>query len=72
MKKEMISVSEAAEKLGISVERVRVLCRDGRVKGAQMVGKVWVLPAQPQVVAAGRQRPGKVKLVPARKAKAKQ
>lgn len=66
-KQEMISVRQAANKLGISVERMRVLCRDGRVKGAQMVGKVWILPAEPKVSAAGRQRPGKLLLEPGKK-----
>jgi len=39
-----ISLAEAAERIGVSVERLRVLCKARRVKGARLVGRVWLLP----------------------------
>lgn len=58
----MISVKQAAALLGVSDSRVRVLCRDGRIKGAALVGSTWVIPANPVVAAAERVRPGKIDL----------
>ena len=40
-----IPLAEAAERIGVSVERLRVLCKARRVKGARLVGRVWLLPA---------------------------
>lgn len=42
---ELMSAKKAAEKWGISQRRVAVLCSDGRIENAQMVGNAWVLPA---------------------------
>ena len=38
----LLSVTEAAQKLGISVQRVRVLLAQGRLKGKK-VGGTWVV-----------------------------
>lgn len=58
----MISTKEAAALLGISDRRVRVLCEEGRIQGAERVGGSWVLPDKPQVIAVDRRRPGKVEM----------
>ena len=42
---EYISVTEAAEKWGLSRKRVQVLCVSDRIQGAQRVGKYWAIPA---------------------------
>lgn len=42
---EYISITETAEKWGISTRRVRTLCAADRVPGAQRVGACWVIPA---------------------------
>lgn len=39
-----ISVQEAAEKWGISDRRVRILCQEGKIKGAFKEGKTWRIP----------------------------
>jgi excisionase family DNA binding protein len=39
----MISVSEAAEGLGLSVQRVRALIAEGRLK-AQKIARDWAIP----------------------------
>ena len=42
----MISVAEAAERLGISRQRISRLCKDRRIPGARLVGgRTWMLPA---------------------------
>jgi hypothetical protein len=39
-----ISVSEAAKKWGISVRAVNYKCTSGRIKGAQKIANIWVIP----------------------------
>jgi DNA (cytosine-5)-methyltransferase 1 len=40
----MISVTEASKKWGISTRRIQVLCKEGRIQGAQLVGTCWTIP----------------------------
>lgn len=40
-----ISAKEAAEKWNISQRRVSILCAEGRVEGAMMVGNMWIIPS---------------------------
>ena len=57
----MKSITQAAEILGISGRRLRVLCAQDRVRGAIKVGGMWILPDTLTVLPAGRVRPGKIK-----------
>ena len=41
----VIGTQEAAEKLGLSVERVRQLIQEGKIS-AQKVGRDWIIPEQ--------------------------
>lgn len=41
---EYITVSEAAEKWGVSIRRVQMLCNEDRIKGAVRFGPVWKIP----------------------------
>ena len=41
---EYISGKEAAEKWGISTRRIQILCTGGRIKGADRIGNMWVIP----------------------------
>jgi DNA adenine methylase len=41
---DLMSAREAADKWGISQRRVAVLCSEGRIEQAQMVGNSWVIP----------------------------
>ena len=43
-----ISAKEAAEKWNISQRRVAVLCGEGRIDGAMMVGNMWIIPSNAQ------------------------
>lgn len=45
MEKNMMTVKEAAEKWQISLRRVQDLCSNGRVDGAVLFGKNWMIPA---------------------------
>lgn len=38
------STVELAEKWGISSRRIGVLCEEGRIPGAQKIGRVWMIP----------------------------
>ena len=40
-----ISAKEAAEKWNISQRRVSVLASENRIKGAMMVGNMWIIPS---------------------------
>lgn len=34
-----------AKKLGVSISRIQLLCRTGRIAGAQRQGRDWVIPS---------------------------
>lgn len=40
-----LSVREAAEKWGVSERRINQYCSEGRIPGAERIGKAWVIPA---------------------------
>ena len=42
---EYMSISQAAEKWGISPRRIQVLCKQERIPGASRTGYVWAIPA---------------------------
>ena len=39
-----LSTKETAEKWGVSERRVGQYCSEGRIQGAQRVGKAWAIP----------------------------
>ena len=39
-----LSISQTAEKWGISSRRIRVLCVEGRIPGAFKIGAYWSIP----------------------------
>lgn len=41
---EFMSAREAADKWGISQRRVAILCSEGRIDEAVMVGNMWIIP----------------------------
>jgi excisionase family DNA binding protein len=45
---EYISIKDAAAKWGVSVTRVYRYVTDKRIKGAYMVGRTWLIPAEAQ------------------------
>lgn len=54
-----ISAAQAASKWKISKKRVTVLCKDGRVSGAQMAGNVWIIPETAEKPADARVKSGR-------------
>lgn len=45
----MINTKTAAEKFGITPRRVRVLCEQGRIRGAKKIGRDWTIPDNPVI-----------------------
>lgn len=61
-----ISAKEAAERWNVHVSRVGVLARSGRIPGAQMIGKTWMIPADAAKPSDGRKSSAKTESVPFR------
>lgn len=41
---EYLSISQLAEKWGLSARRINVLCSEGRITGATKIGCYWAIP----------------------------
>lgn len=41
---EFLSIQDVSNKWNISKRRVQILCREGRIDGAKMIGNMWVIP----------------------------
>ena len=41
---EYLTAAQTAEKWNISRRRVSKLCSEGRIEGAKLMGKVWLVP----------------------------
>jgi len=54
-----ISVVDTAARWGISPRRITVLCLEGRVPGAFLIGNSWVIPANAEKPADARIKSGK-------------
>ncbi len=39
-----MTTKQASEKWGISDRRIRILCSEGKIDGAELIGKTWYLP----------------------------
>lgn len=42
---EYLSISQTAEKWGITRRRIQRLCSEGRIPGATKIGSYWAVPA---------------------------
>mgnify|MGYP005826442863 FL=1 len=42
---EYLSITQTAEKWGISGRRIQRLCTEGRIPGAMKIGSYWAVPA---------------------------
>lgn len=56
---EYLSISQMAEKWGVSRRRIQVLCSENRIEGAVRIGFVWAIPSDAKKPADGRIRSGK-------------
>ena len=50
----VISAKDAAGKWNISQRRVALLCSEGRIDGAEMIGNTWIIPADAEKPVDGR------------------
>lgn len=39
-----ITVQETASKWGITPRQVQILCKNGRIKGASRMSRIWIIP----------------------------
>ena len=58
---EYMSISQAAEKWGITPRRIQVLCKQDRIPGAARIGYVWAIPMYAEKPKDARVRSGKYK-----------
>ncbi len=63
--KRYLSIREAAEKWGVSERRINQYCAEGRIPGAQRIGKAWAIPADAQKPGDPRRTQRQVKSDPA-------
>jgi excisionase family DNA binding protein len=56
-----LSVTELAKKLGVTGTRIRTLIRQGRIKGAFKVGKMWVINVLKKTMHKNNRHPLSVK-----------
>lgn len=54
-----ITLKEASIKWGISERRIRILCSDGRIEGANKIGPMWVIPVEAEKPSDQRIKSGK-------------
>ncbi|MDO4189929.1 MAG: DNA-binding protein [Lachnospiraceae bacterium] len=41
---DFITTTDASKKWGISSRRITTLCNEGRVEGAELIGRTWFIP----------------------------
>lgn len=56
---EYLSISQTAEKWGVSRRRIQVLCSENRIQGAVRIGFAWAIPNDAVKPADARIRSGK-------------
>jgi len=56
---EYMSISQAAEKWGITPRRIQVLCAQERIPGATRIGFVWAIPKNAEKPKDARIKSGK-------------
>ena len=66
--KSYLSLRETAEKWGVSERRINQYCTEGRIPGAQRVGKAWAVPADAQKPGDPRRTRRQGKAAPAKTA----
>ena len=54
-----LSITQTAERWGVSTRRIQILCGEGRVSGAIRIGSVWGIPEDAEKPADARIKSGK-------------
>lgn len=66
---ELITVPEAARRLGLSRSRIAKLAKDGRIPGAKKYGRQYLIPAGATIEALPPGRPSRAIEIPRAKGK---
>ena len=56
---EFLKIDEVAEKWGLGVRRVQLLCKDGKIEGAVRFGRDWMIPKDAAKPIDGRTKAGR-------------
>lgn len=56
---EYLSITQTAEKWGLTKRRIQVLCNEDRIPGVMRIGKVWAIPASAKKPEDARIKSGK-------------
>ena len=56
---DFMSVSQAAERWGVTIRWVQTLCLEGRIDGAFRLGRAWIIPRKNEKPADARIKSGK-------------
>ena len=56
---EYLSITQTAEKWGLTKRRIQVLCNEDRIPGVMRIGKVWAIPASAKKPEDARIKNGK-------------
>lgn len=56
---EYLSITQTAEKWGVTKRRIQVLCNESRIPGVMRIGKVWAIPADAEKPKDARIKSGK-------------
>ncbi len=54
-----LSITQTAEKWGLSGRRIQILCAQGRIPGAMKIGSYWAVPDDAEKPTDERIRSGK-------------
>ena len=54
-----LSVKQTSERWGISPRRIQILCKEGRVPDAFIIGNTWAIPDNAEKPADARIKSGK-------------
>ena len=57
-----LSITQTAERWGISTRRIQILCGEGRVPGAIRIGTVWGIPEDAEKPTDARIKNGRGKM----------
>ena len=56
---EYLSIRQTADRWGISIRRIQVLCTEGRIPGEMKIGSYWAIPADAEKPDDQRVKSGK-------------
>ena len=54
-----MTLREASEKWGISPRQINYYCSEGRIPGAEKMGRVWLIPKNTEKPIDGRTKQGR-------------